>query len=161
MAEASASAASTASAAEPSNSGVDSSKLQYLEQKYGSKAAHVHLSQPEVDAMVDKVLRDSPTVQYLLASLKMVGVIGTSSLSGCDSAAAESGHSTATIACHSLRERVYGRVASQSCVCTWVLSPAAACMEFVWLHLPILMAAKAPAALPVIHATAASMPVGC
>jgi hypothetical protein len=72
MADASANAASMASAAEPSTSGVDSSKLQYLEQKYGSKAAHVHLSQPEVDAMVDKVLQDSPTVQYLLASLKMV-----------------------------------------------------------------------------------------
>jgi hypothetical protein len=76
MTEASPSAASAASAAEPSSSGVDSSKLQYLEQKYGDKAAHVHLSQPEVDAMVDKVLRDSPTVSYLLASLKMVSGMG-------------------------------------------------------------------------------------
>eukprot|EP00882_Tetradesmus_deserticola_P011266 GHRQ01011917.1.p1 GENE.GHRQ01011917.1~~GHRQ01011917.1.p1 ORF type:complete len:219 (+),score=72.59 GHRQ01011917.1:97-753(+) len=69
----SATSTSSSSAAEPSSSGVDSSKLQYLEQKYGSKAAHVHLSQPEVDAMVDKVIRDSPTVQYLLTSLQMGG----------------------------------------------------------------------------------------
>jgi hypothetical protein len=43
-----------------------------LEQKYGSAASHVHLSRHEVDAMLDAVLQDSPTVTYLLQALKQV-----------------------------------------------------------------------------------------
>jgi hypothetical protein len=48
------------------------SKLDYIEQKYGSSTSHVHLSKSEVEAMVDKALTDSPTVTYLLQSLKQV-----------------------------------------------------------------------------------------
>lgn len=60
------------SSEQPSSSGAKVEKLEYLEQKYGNKVSHVNLSREEVDAMVDKVLRDSPTVQYLLQSLKQV-----------------------------------------------------------------------------------------
>lgn len=111
MAEPSSGAASAASAAEPSSSSnePDSSKLQYLEQKYGSKAAHVHLSQPEVNAMVDKVLRDSPTVQYLLSSLQMVsegvmweGNTSTTPCSGKTATAAAAPHGTRCARGHAL-----------------------------------------------------------
>jgi hypothetical protein len=45
---------------------------EYVEQKYGSSSSHVNLSREEVDAMVNKALQDSPTVTYLLQSLKQV-----------------------------------------------------------------------------------------
>lgn len=64
---------SPASTSEQASSGVKADKLEYLEQKYSNKASHVNLSREEVDAMVDKVLKDSPPVQYLLQSLKQVG----------------------------------------------------------------------------------------
>lgn len=63
---------STSSNDQQSSSSVKAEKLEYLEQKYGNKASHVNLSREEVNAMVDKVLKDSPTVQYLLQSLKQV-----------------------------------------------------------------------------------------
>eukprot|EP00878_Enallax_costatus_P008069 GHUV01008439.1.p1 GENE.GHUV01008439.1~~GHUV01008439.1.p1 ORF type:complete len:219 (+),score=30.51 GHUV01008439.1:746-1402(+) len=66
-------ASSASNAGQPSSSGVNAEKLEYLQQKYSSKASHVNLSREEVDAMVDKVLKDSPTVQYLLQSLKQGG----------------------------------------------------------------------------------------
>lgn len=74
---------SAASSAEASTRGVDLKKLEYLEQKYGQKASHVHLSSEEVNAMVDKVLRDSPTVQYLLQSLKLVRLVLLEAAAAC------------------------------------------------------------------------------
>ena len=66
------SSSSTSSQQQPVACSTQESKLEYLEQKYGSSTSHVHLSRDEVDAMVDKVLTDSPTVTYLLQSLKQV-----------------------------------------------------------------------------------------
>eukprot|EP00775_Hariotina_reticulata_P012541 gene12541-12674_t len=60
-------------AASTSQVAAEDSRLEYLEQKYGNHAGHVSLSREEVESMVDKVLADSPTVQYMLKSLKQVG----------------------------------------------------------------------------------------
>lgn len=65
-----AAAASAHSAAEPSSS--SAARQEYLEEKYGSSSSHVNLSREEVDAMVERALQDSPTVTYLLQSLKQV-----------------------------------------------------------------------------------------
>ena len=62
------------SAAEPSSSGRD--KREYLEEKYGSKEAHVNLTSEEVSRMLDRVLATSPTVQYLMESLRLVRLFG-------------------------------------------------------------------------------------
>ena len=60
-------ATTSASSAEPA-----SKRNAYLEEKYGSAEAHVSLSSAEVERMMDAVLRESPTVKYLLAALKQV-----------------------------------------------------------------------------------------
>lgn len=61
-------------AASTSHGAAEDSRVEYLEQKYGNHAGHVGLSREEVESMVDKVLKDSPTVQYMLKSLKQVKI---------------------------------------------------------------------------------------
>lgn len=64
---------STSSSSQPTaRSSKEEAMREYVEQKYGSSSSHVNLSREEVDAMVNKALQDSPTVTYLLQSLKQV-----------------------------------------------------------------------------------------
>ena len=51
------------------------SKMEYVQQRYGSKEDFVHFTKAQTEKMLDQVLHSNETVKYLLESMKKVGVV--------------------------------------------------------------------------------------